>query len=214
MTKQKWFTLLGLFIAYFSMFGIIWLFRLTYGRQLNDLQVVAREVTLFLMAAILIWVIRQEGLSVGSIGLFPQKVAQSILWAIVTVIVSFGLLFVCLLVFQQIGLTFGNEKSAHKLSLLTTTLVILRAGIVEELFFRGYILERLKTLTNNRLLAVSGSLIPFALFHYSQGIAGIILAFVLGGVLTSVYLWKRDLKSLMLAHFIIDFIPNVVGQLF
>ncbi|CAN5159323.1 hypothetical protein BH09BAC4_BH09BAC4_05170 [soil metagenome] len=92
-------------------------------------------------------------------------------------------------------------------------LVVLWAGLVEELFFRGHMIERLMRLTHNRNVAALGSLIPFALFHYSQGIAGIVLALVLGGVLTDVYMWRRGLKSTMMAHFLIDFIPNVLGAL-
>jgi len=40
--------------------------------------------------------------------------------------------------------------------------------------------------------------------------AGVAIAFVLGAVLTGFYLWKRDLISNILAHFLVDFIPNVV----
>ncbi|WP_461100303.1 CPBP family intramembrane glutamic endopeptidase [Spirosoma koreense] len=95
----------------------------------------------------------------------------------------------------------------------TTLFVVFRAGVVEELFFRGYIIERLTMLTNNRYLAAFGSLISFALFHYSQGMPGMILALILGGVLMGVYMWRKDLKSVMMAHFLIDFIPNVLGTI-
>ncbi|CAN5459366.1 hypothetical protein BH09BAC4_BH09BAC4_47600 [soil metagenome] len=212
MTNRNLFSFAGLLIAYLSMVGISLVFKQLYG-PLNDLQVVGREGLIFLMAALLLWIMKQERLPLSSIGLYPQKVGQSIGWAIVTVIICFGLLFVCLFVFQQLGWKFGESKSSARLSLWTTTLVVTRAGLVEELFFRGYIIERLSALFNNRYLAAFGSLIPFALFHYSQGITGVILAFVLGGVLTGMYLWRRDLKSTMMAHFMVDFIPNVLGAL-
>jgi len=213
MTTRKSFTLIGLSIAYLSIAVLSFSFKQLYGKLLNDFHVVARESLIILMGVFLLWIIRQEKLPLSSIGLYPEKLGQSILWALLTVVISFGLLAVLLFIFQQIGWKFGESKSLTKLSLWTTTLVVLRAGIVEELFFRGYCIERLKTLTNNNYIAAFGSLIPFALLHYSQGIAGITMAFVLGLVLTGMYMWRRDLKSVMIAHFIIDFIPNVLGAL-
>lgn len=213
MINRKLITIAGLVIAYLSIAGTMSLFKLVFGNPLNDSQVVGREIVIFLMVGLLLWLIRQEKLPFISIGLYPQKAGQSILWAIITVCVSFGLLFVCFLIFQQVGWSYGESKSSFKLSVWTTLLVVLRAGVVEELFFRGYIIERVTMLTNNRYVAAFGSLIPFALFHYSQGIPGIVLALVLGGVLTGVYIWRRDLKSTMMAHFLIDLIPNVLNTI-
>ena len=213
MIDRKQFTFIGLAIAYMSIASISLAFKQLYGKPLSDSHTVARELLIFGMAALLLWIIRQEKLPLSSVGLYSQKVGQSILWAILTVILCFGLLFVCLFIFQQAGWPYGESKSAAKLSLGPVLLVVTRAGLVEELFFRGYIIERLKALINNNYVAAFGSLIPFSLLHYSQGITGMILAFVLGGVLTGMYMWRRDLKSTMMAHFIIDFIPNVLGAL-
>jgi len=213
MINRRLVTVAGLVIAYLSIVGISSVAKLVFGKPLNDLQVLVREALIFLMAALLLWIIRQEKLPLSSIGWYPQKIGQSLLWSILAVCLCFCLLAGCIFIFNQVGWTFGNTKPSFKLSIWTTTLVVLRAGIVEELFFRGYIVERLKALTSSTYIAAFGSLIPFALFHYSQGITGISLAFVLGGALTLLYLWRRDLKSIMIAHFLIDFIPNVLGAL-
>ena len=53
-------TLTGLFIAYVSLAGISFVFRQLYGKSLDDLHVIARELLIFLMAALLIWIIRKE----------------------------------------------------------------------------------------------------------------------------------------------------------
>ncbi|CAN5628863.1 hypothetical protein BH09BAC4_BH09BAC4_23410 [soil metagenome] len=212
-TRKPMYTLAGLSIAYLSIAGISLLFRLAYGKPLNDLHTIAREGLIFLMAAALILIIRLEKLHLTSVGLYPKQIGRSLIWGLCTVILCFGLLFVCLFIFKQMGWVFGESKSAGKLSLWTLSLVVLRAGVVEELFFRGYIIERLKVILKNSYVAAFSSLIPFALFHYSQGITGIILAFVMGGVLTGMYMWRKDLKSIMIAHFFIDFVPNVLGAL-
>ena len=88
--------------------------------------------------------------------------------------------------------------------------MILRAGIVEESFYRGYAIERLTALTGSRSIAVALPLVVFALFHYRQGAGGILAAFILGAILSGLYVWKRDLIANIVAHFLIDFIPNVL----
>jgi membrane protease YdiL (CAAX protease family) len=100
---------------------------------------------------------------------------------------------------------YGESQTMSKLSMGTLTLVCLRAGVAEEVFFRGYIYERLATLTQNKGFAVTLSAIPFALCHFSQGWAGVLIAFVGGGVLMATYLWKKNLTSNIIAHFAIDF---------
>jgi len=53
-------------------------------------------------------------------------------------------------------------------------------------------------------------LIPFALFHFRQGPAGILIAGVAALILSALYLKRRSLPEVMLTHFLVDFIPNIV----
>jgi membrane protease YdiL (CAAX protease family) len=92
--------------------------------------------------------------------------------------------------------------------------VVVRAGFVEELFYRGYAIERLESLTGSRVLALSVPLLLFALFHYKQGPAGIVVALFMGAVLTGVYVYKRNLWIPITAHFLVDFVPNYLLPLF
>ena len=84
-----------------------------------------------------------------------------------------------------------------------------RAGFAEELVFRSYAFERLSSLTGSSWGAALLPLLAFAGFHFRQGTAGVLLALILGGVLTAFYLWKRDLVAAASAHFLVDFIPNI-----
>ena len=83
-------------------------------------------------------------------------------------------------------------------------------GISEEVLYRGYAIERLQSITGSKWIAAAISLILFAAFHFRQGLAGVVLAFVLGAILTAFYLWKRNLVANITAHFLVDFIPNVL----
>jgi membrane protease YdiL (CAAX protease family) len=88
--------------------------------------------------------------------------------------------------------------------------VMLRAGVVEEICFRGYAIERLEKLSNSWLIFFLLPCTIFALLHYRQGPSGMFLAFVTGIFISYVYWKKRDLKANIIAHFVVDFVPNVL----
>ena len=209
--KNFKFTCIGLFISYFGILLTGLLFKILNGQPLGDGLTIIRELTNFILVGILCWIIiNKEGLQLDSIGIRKIAWKQTAIWTIITGLFCFVGLFVCLAIIQAVGWEYGKTKSHVKLSMLTTTLVMLRAGIAEEVFFRGYIYERLRFLFKNKWVAVALTVIPFALLHYTQGLPGIFIALVLGGILTLMYLWKRNLKANMIAHFFIDFIPNVL----
>ena len=89
-------------------------------------------------------------------------------------------------------------------------LVFLRAGVVEEVFFRGFLMERLQKLYNNKIVYIILPTLYFGLLHYSGGIRGVVVAFVIGLVLALIYLKSKDLKACIIAHFLVDFISNVI----
>ena len=94
------------------------------------------------------------------------------------------------------------------------TLIVFRAGVVEELFYRGYAIERLQALGLNRYWAAAILLIIFALGHWTGGAANVVIAVALGGILAGFYLWRRDLIANMIGHFAVDFVANVLPKLF
>jgi membrane protease YdiL (CAAX protease family) len=205
-------TRLGLAIALLGSPAAVAAFRIATGENSSDLQVICRELILFALAGFLIWLVRSgEKLPLASIGLQAGHAAKSILrglaWGIALLALTVGL-YVLL---QQFGVKLGSEApNAFHPSLGVVALVTLRAGIVEELFYRGYAIERLESLTGSRAIAILAPLACFAAAHYRQGIGGIVAAAVLGGLLTIVYLRRRDLVTNMTAHASADFVLNVV----
>jgi uncharacterized protein len=106
------------------------------------------------------------------------------------------------------------SQAFAKLPLWVISIVVLRAGVVEELFFRGYAIERLQAVGLGRIPACLIPLVIFSVGHWTGGAANILIAFVLGGILTGFYLWRRDLVSNMFGHFLVDFVANVLSALF
>lgn len=86
---------------------------------------------------------------------------------------------------------------------LALAIVIVSAG--EEWLYRGYAIERLERLTGNAWVAGAMSLAAFALVHlpvWGPGPAATTL--VSGGILTLLYIWRRDVLMLICAHVATD----------
>lgn len=83
--------------------------------------------------------------------------------------------------------------------------LFLRAGLVEELIYRGYAIERIEALSGSRLLAAFVPALLFVAMHFAYWGAGhlIVVAFATL-ILTLLYLWRRDLPCCMIAHLLAD----------
>ena len=172
-----------------------------------------KEALIWLNAIALIMIIlRGEHLPLSSIGLGTARWWKSILWGFVIAIVS------ALMVGALAHLTgYGNGPGSaafERLPLWLISAIVLRAGVVEELFYRGYAIERLRTIGLSRFWSVAIPLVIFSLGHWSGGAANILIAFAAGLILTGFYLWRRDLVANMIGHWLVDFVANVVPKLF
>src|SRR6266487_4578219 len=211
-TKISSATLAGLLISLFAMVVIRYAFAF-FVPEITFASAILKETLIWASAAALLVIIRRgERLSLRSIGLGTCCWWKSIAWGLVIAIVSAGV--VCGLAYFT-GYGHGPGSAAfEKLPLWLITLIVLRAGVVEELFYRGYAIERLQTLGLNRYWAAAIPLIIFALGHWTGGAANILIALALGGILAAFYLWRRDLIANMIGHFAVDFAANVLPKLF
>ena len=172
-----------------------------------------KEALIWLNAIALIVIIRRgEHLPMRSIGLGTARWWKSVLWgfiiAIVSAVVVGALAYVT-------GYGQGPGSAAfEKLPLWLITAIVFRAGVVEELFYRGYAIERLQMIGLGRFWSVAIPLAIFSLGHWSGGAANILIAFAAGLILTGFYLWRRDLVANMIGHGLVDFVANVLPKLF
>lgn len=206
---RSW-TYAGLAIALLGTPAVVILFKLAGFTRADFGATVVRELIILALVAILFWIIRsREKLPLSSIGLRRQKIVPTLLWSLAAMLM-FGVgIAACLIVFPLVGLSYGSS-SGPAVPLGVSLLLYARAGIAEEVFYRGYAIERIEALTSNRAIAAGVPLLIFAGGHFSQGIAGILITLVIGAIATAIYLWKRNLVILILAHFMVDFIPNVL----
>lgn len=204
-------TWVGLAVALLGIPVVVSGYRLLVEQTTATSQLLGRELTLLALLAWLFWIIRsKEQLPLASIGLRNDRLSRSLLWGLLATVLLVVGVAASMALLQVLGLSYGSGDAKFVAPVWMTLLIVLRAGIVEEVFYRGYAIERLEMLTGNRIVATLLPLIAFAAFHYRQGLAGILIALVLGAILTAFYRWKRNLLANIVAHFLIDFVPNIV----
>ncbi len=209
------YTLFGLFIAFFGAPLINLGFSLgSTSDTVPNSFVIKRELCIFFIATILIVLVyKGEKLDLASIGLHNRHWGKSILTSLLLAVICIVALLGCVAILNLAGISFGEgieSKRYATISLWTMTLVVLRAGIVEEIFYRGYIMERLAKLSRKWIIYFLLPALTFGLLHYKQGVGGILISFVLGLIFAYSYWKTKDLKINIIAHFLVDFIPNVL----
>src|ERR1700730_8115426 len=137
----------GLFIALLGILIVRWAVSLFYP-TFSFTATLWKESLIWLCVIALLFIMRRgERLPLRSIGLGTAPVKNSILWGGI-------LLVLCGLIGSIVtGLTHfrcgETGEALAKLPLWLVVLVVLRAGVVEELFYRGYAIERLQLLGLN-----------------------------------------------------------------
>jgi CAAX protease family protein len=211
-TKISRATWVGLCLSLFAMVVIRYAFvflvpEITFGSA------ILKETLIWASAAALLVIIRRgEHLPLRSVGLGTARWWMSILWGLIIAVVSAaavsGLAYLT---------SYGHGPGSaafEALPLWLITLIVFRAGVVEELFYRGYAIERLQILGLGRFWSVTIPLVIFSLGHWSGGAANVVIALAAGAILTGFYLWRRDLVANMVGHGLVDFVANVLPRLF
>jgi len=211
-TKVSPATWTGLAISLFAMVVIRQVF-VFFVPEITFASAVLKEALIWLNAIALIVIIRRgEHLPMRSIGLGTARWWKSILWGFVLAVVS-AVVVGALAYATSYGHGPGSA-AFEKLPLWLITAIVFRAGVVEELFYRGYAIERLRMIGLGRFWSVAIPVVIFSLGHWSGGAANILIAFVAALILTGFYLWRRDLVANMIGHGLVDFVANVVPALF
>ena len=211
-TKVSRATWVGLAVALFAMVAIRQVF-VFFVPETTFASAILKESLIWVSALALIVIIRRgEHLPMRSIGLGTARWWKSILWGFIIAIVS--AVVIGALAYLT-GYGHGPGSAAfEKLPLWLITAIVFRAGVVEELFYRGYAIERLQMIGLGRFWSVAIPLVIFSLGHWSGGAANILIAFAAGLILTGFYLWRRDLVANMIGHGLVDFVANVLPKLF
>ena len=182
-------------------------------RFLHIENILLREVGMWLLLlfSIILWIYFVEKRTIASIG-WKKVTAKTVFGGIGLGLVAFILFGISNVVIQAIGLELNQEMGELFASqpFLVLMLISLRAAVVEEVLYRGYAFERINELTKSKWIAALVPVIIFMLMHLSWGIGHLVFVFFAGGLFMLVYISKRNLGLVMIAHFVTDVIAMLV----
>jgi len=205
-------TWFGLAVSLFGMLVLRWAFQHFAAHPDSTGMVLARELAHFALAAgLLVFVRVVERRPLSSVGIGTARPWKSLLWGLATFAAC---MLVAIVIIKLTHYNGGKAGQAlDRLPVWLVTLIVVRAGVVEELCYRGYSMERLREVTGSRWIAVVLPLMIFGVGHWTGGWSNIVIALALGAVLAGAFVLRRDLVSNMFAHFLVDFASNVVPRL-
>jgi membrane protease YdiL (CAAX protease family) len=158
---------------------------------------------------ILLWLTLAERLPLSSIG-FRRPTWKSAAFAIlaavlVTAIMVLQFAVVIPLLHLSPDAALAKQQAILKTPFWYRVLLVLRAAVVEEIIFRGYLIEKIRQLSGSMALAVVVSVAAFTYGHLrGWGPAHLIAVGASGVVFSLLYVWRRDLPSNIFAHFLSD----------
>jgi membrane protease YdiL (CAAX protease family) len=101
--------------------------------------------------------------------------------------------------------TESGLRRLAELSIGLRVIIVLTAGITEEIQYRGYLIERLNALTGRLGLSTAISWILFMLLHIRfWGLGGALQIGIASVVLYALYFWRRNLLACILMHVLND----------
>jgi uncharacterized protein len=159
-----------------------------------------------LFAAIILYTLLVERRALSSIGFRRPGIWDIALGIFAGIVVFMGTGIIFQFVLPALHMSVDRQlASAVQAPLWFRLINVTRAAVVEETAFRGYGLERLNELTGSALLAGFVTWLLFTMAHLSSwGWAQVIIAAYGGLVLTVLYLWRRNLWSNIIAHWLTD----------
>jgi membrane protease YdiL (CAAX protease family) len=212
-SASGWATIATLLLALFGPPLLTMVARRTLGDALSVARILPFDLALWAMLAIVLWVVvRVERQPLASIGLHRPR-WSTLAWAMVLLVgISFVIVPVALELAQAAGLP-GYQKGLARLMHLPAwyrVFLAVSAGVIEEVLYRGYAVERLAVLTGSRGRGGALAVGVFTLAHVPAWGVGPLPVFLVASVVaTAFYLWKGDLVALMIAHALGDAIGLV-----
>jgi membrane protease YdiL (CAAX protease family) len=195
-----------------ALIGLIVFLSIPFLLQLMPLTYMWGEIGFWLLLLVMIlWIYFVEKRTITSIG-WKKLTVKTILVGLGLGLVLFIVFGIANVVIQKLGLELNQEiaQMISSKSLPVLFLLVLRAAVVEEVLYRGYAIERINELTNSKWVAGLVPLIMFMLVHLAWGVGHLLFIFIAGGLLTLMYVSKRNLALNIIAHFTVDVIAILV----
>ena len=195
-----------------GLIGVLVFLGFPFILKLLPLDLMLQEISMWLLLLfIILWIYFIEKKTINSIG-WKGLTNKTIFVGLGIGLVLFIVFGISNVIIQSLGFEL-NKYLAEMLSNQPKPILViiaLRAGVVEEVLYRGYAFERIYKLTKSKLLAGILPLIIFTLAHLAWGAGHLIFVFFAGGLFTILYAVKRNLVLVIIAHFTVDIIALII----
>lgn len=221
------FALLVLFFAFFfivvypilSYFGIFPSTQ-TAGIEITEPAMLISSIIIVLIfiGTPLIWYLLVNEYSLrnmlSSLKLRSEGIDSAFLWGVVVAIVMLIIVFGIGMLLYWMGVDQGNlsniEDLARHLSIASMFFIIIFQSISEEIFFRGFLLEKIDSIAGSNT-AVFATAVLFGLAHMSYGkIYPTIMPIIMGVFLGFIVVKTKNLYSAIIAHMIFNFVSFIL----
>ncbi len=174
-----------------------------------------REVVFWALTLVLLaYILLVERRPLSSIGLERPNWKTATFGVLGALVMVGGMAFIYMVVYPALGLSASEPGMAAVTALpfWLRVLIVLRAAVFEEMYFRGFAIERLTDILGSRWGAAAISFVAFTVEHLGYwGWAHLMIAGFGGVILTGLYLWRRDLGANMIAHLLTDAVGFLLG---
>lgn len=195
-----------------TLIGLLIFLGFPYLLQFFNLDLMLFEAGMWVLLLLIIsWIYFVEKRTLASIG-FKKVTIKMIFGAVGLGLVIFILFGALTTAIQAFGLEL-NQEAAQLIAgqpIPVLLFIALRAAVVEEVLYRGFAFERIYDLTQSKWLAGLVPVILFTLVHLSWGVGHLAFVFIVGGIFMLVYISKRNLPMIIIAHFTTDVITLLV----
>ena len=156
-----------------------------------------------------------EGRSLASIGIVRPRVMTAVSGIAAALVMMFVAFPLAGAIVSHLHLSTHSEQAAASIYGHTPAwyrwLLVTRAALVEEVVFRGYLIERTENVTGSSLLAAILSIVTFCFAHLAFWGWQPLIGIAVGAVpLVALYLWRRDLWACILAHWVTDVVGVIL----
>lgn len=195
-----------------ALIGLIVFLSYPFLLKLLPLDLVLGEICMWLLLVLIIaWIYLVEKKTIASIG-WKRLTIKTVLVAIGLGIGLFVLFGIITTTIQAVGLELNQDMAALIAGqpIVFLILIALRAGVVEEVLYRGYAYERIHDLTKSKWLAGLIPVIIFTIAHLAWGVGHLIFVFIAAAIFMYLYVSKRNLGLIIIVHFVTDIIALLV----
>ncbi len=160
------------------------------------------------------FVLRLRKQSPASVGLVGSKMGTNLLIGVGAMMATYAIMYPVMMALIVAFPAFRDQMEANA-DILTTILpkahpleflgAMATVGVWEELFFRGFLMTRLRRVTGGWIVAVLLSTGVFVALHApSQVPAAMVMIAILSLMMSVVTIWRRSLVPAMVAHTLFD----------